>query len=223
MTRAELARLIDHSVLRPEATEGDIRTGADIVRRWTIAYYCVQPYWVATAAQLLVDTNARIVTVVGFPHGCDRSDVKAHGAAAAHADGAQEIDMVLNVGALKSGMPIGAQRRRRVRENVDGLPSLGRCDRCRCPVAPRPSRTRFRCESVRRDSHAGGRFGDDRGGRQSNRRIGQRRNSRGAGARLSRLHLRRHRKPHGNDKTVAMVGRTQLDGRVMRVGDPLDD
>ena len=103
MTRAELARLIDHSVLRPEATEGDIRTGADVVRRWKIAYYCVQPCWVAHAAQLLVDTNARIVTVVGFPHGCDRSDVKAHGAAAALADGAQEIDMVLNIGALKSG------------------------------------------------------------------------------------------------------------------------
>jgi len=110
VTRAELARLIDHSVLRPEATEGDIRTGADIVRRWTIAYYCVQPYWVATAAQLLVDTNARIVTVVGFPHGCDRSDVKAHGAAAAHADGAQEIDMVLNVGALKSGDTVAVGR-----------------------------------------------------------------------------------------------------------------
>src|SRR5437763_1969185 len=81
VTRAELARLIDPSVLRPEATEGDIRTGADVVRRWKIAYYCVQPRWVAHAAQLLVDTNARIVTVVGFPHGCDRSDVKAHGAA----------------------------------------------------------------------------------------------------------------------------------------------
>ena len=103
MTRAELARLIDHSVLRPEATEGDIRAGADVVRRWQIAFYCVQPCWAADAAQLLADTNARIVTVVGFPHGCDRSDVKARGAAAAHADGALEIDMVLNIGALKSG------------------------------------------------------------------------------------------------------------------------
>jgi deoxyribose-phosphate aldolase len=103
VTHAELARLIDHSVLKPEATEGDIHTGADVVRRWEIAFYCVQPCWVATAAQLLADTNARIVTVVGFPHGCDRSDVKAYGAAAAHADGAHEIDMVLNIGALKSG------------------------------------------------------------------------------------------------------------------------
>jgi deoxyribose-phosphate aldolase len=103
VTRAELARLIDHSVLRPEATEGDICAGADLVRRWKIAFYCVQPWWVARAAKLLADTNARIVTVVGFPHGCDRSDIKARGAAAAHADGAQEIDMVINIGALKSG------------------------------------------------------------------------------------------------------------------------
>ena len=102
MTRAELARLIDHSVLRPEATEGDIRTGADVVRRWKIAYYCVQPCWVAHAAQLLVDTNARIVTVVGFPHGCERAEVKARAAALAVADGAGEIDMVMNIGALKS-------------------------------------------------------------------------------------------------------------------------
>jgi deoxyribose-phosphate aldolase len=63
----------------------------------------VQPCWIANAAQLLADTDARIVAVVGFPHGCDRSDLKARGAAAAHADGAQEIDMVLNIGALKSG------------------------------------------------------------------------------------------------------------------------
>ena len=103
MTRAELARLIDHSVLRPESTEDDIRMGADVVRRWKIGFYCVQPCWVASAAQLLADTGARIVTVVGFPHGCDRSDIKAYGAAAAHADGAHEIDMVLNIGALKSG------------------------------------------------------------------------------------------------------------------------
>ena len=110
MTRSELAHLIDHSVLKPEASADDIRAGADVVRRWKIAFYCVQPCWVATAAQLLADTNARIVTVVGFPHGCDRSDVKARGAAAAHDDGAREIDMVLNIGALKSGDTITAGR-----------------------------------------------------------------------------------------------------------------
>ena len=110
MTRAELARLIDHSVLRPESTEDDIRTGADVVRRWKIGFYCVQPCWIAHAAQLLADTSARIVAVVGFPHGCDRADVKARGAALAHDDGAHEIDMVLNIGALKSGDTVAAGR-----------------------------------------------------------------------------------------------------------------
>ena len=110
MTRAELARLIDHSVLRPESTVDDIRAGADAVRRWSIAFYCVQPCWVAHAAQLLADTSARIVTVVGFPHGCDRADVKARGAALAHDDGAHEIDMVLNIGTLKSGDTVAAGR-----------------------------------------------------------------------------------------------------------------
>jgi deoxyribose-phosphate aldolase len=110
VTRSELAHLIDHSVLKPESSADDIRAGADLVRRWEIAFYCVQPCWVATAAQLLADTTAQIVTVIGFPHGCDRSDVKARGAAAAHADGAREIDMVLNIGALKSGDTITVGR-----------------------------------------------------------------------------------------------------------------
>jgi deoxyribose-phosphate aldolase len=103
MTRAELARLLDHSVLKPEATEQQVREGADVVRDWQIAFYCVQPCWVTLAASLLAGTDACIVSVVGFPHGCDRSEVKARAAALAIADGAGEIDMVLNLGALKTG------------------------------------------------------------------------------------------------------------------------
>ena len=103
MNRAELARLIDHSVLKPEATEADIRAGAAIVRAWNIGFYCVQPCWVRAAAAALEGTDARIVTVAGFPHGCDRADVKANAAALAVAEGAAEVDMVQNFGALKSG------------------------------------------------------------------------------------------------------------------------
>ena len=103
MTRSELAQMLDHSVLKPEATEHDVRAGADIVRGWRIGYYCVQPCWVAFAAQALAGTEAGIVSVVGFPHGCDRPEVKASAAARAVADGAAEIDMVLSFGALKSG------------------------------------------------------------------------------------------------------------------------
>ena len=103
ITRAELARLLDHSVLKPEATERQIREGANIAREWRIGFYCVQPCWVKLATDVLADADACTVSVVGFPHGCDRPAVKARATALAVADGAGEIDMVINVGALKSG------------------------------------------------------------------------------------------------------------------------
>ena len=103
MTRIELARQLDHSVLKPEATEHDIRAGADVVRDWLIGFYCVQPCWVRIAAEALAGADARIVSVVGFPHGCDHPEVKLRAAAIATAEGAGEIDMVMNFGALKSG------------------------------------------------------------------------------------------------------------------------
>lgn len=103
MTREELARLLDHSVLRPESTEADIIAGADLVRRWAIGFYCVQPSFVSVAAGVLEGSGARVVSVAGFPHGCARSVVKAQEATLAVQDGAAEVDMVLNVGKLKSG------------------------------------------------------------------------------------------------------------------------
>jgi deoxyribose-phosphate aldolase len=72
VTRAELARLLDHSVLKPESNEREVRAGANLVREWRIGYYCVQAYWVELAAQALAGTDARVVAVVGFPHGQDR-------------------------------------------------------------------------------------------------------------------------------------------------------
>src|SRR5205814_7523824 len=103
MTRAELAQLLDHSVLKPEATERDIREGADIVRSWCIGFYCVQPCWVKLAAEMLAGTDACIVSVVGFPHGCDRSDVKAQAALLAVGEGGRDMDLVMNFGPLKGG------------------------------------------------------------------------------------------------------------------------
>ena len=103
MTRRELARLLDHSVLKPDATLDDIRSGADTARALGVGFYCVQPYWVQRATEALVGSDARIVSVVGFPHGCDRADVKARAAETAVADGAREIDTVMNFGALRSG------------------------------------------------------------------------------------------------------------------------
>jgi deoxyribose-phosphate aldolase len=103
VTRSELARMLDHSVLKPESTADDIRAGIDVVRVWRIGYFCVQPCWVKLAAGALADANAGVVSVVGFPHGTDRAETKARAAVLARADGAREIDTVLNIGALKSG------------------------------------------------------------------------------------------------------------------------
>lgn len=103
MTRSELARRLDHSVLKPEATLADVLAGGDVVRQWHIGYYCVQPCWVAEAVRALGGTDALVISVVGFPHGASRTPTKAAEARLAVADGAREVDMVVNLGALKSG------------------------------------------------------------------------------------------------------------------------
>ncbi len=103
MNRAELASLLDHSLLKPEATEQDIIAQTDVVRQWGIGFFCVQPGYVSLAAGALRDSRTRVVSVVGFPHGCDRSTVKVHAAELAVQDGAAEVDMVMNIGRLKSG------------------------------------------------------------------------------------------------------------------------
>jgi deoxyribose-phosphate aldolase len=103
MNRADLARMIDHSLLRPDCTEAEILAGAEAVREWGIGFYCVQPSYVSLASGALSGSVARVVSVVGFPHGCDRSSVKALAAELAVRDGAAEVDMVMNIGRLKSG------------------------------------------------------------------------------------------------------------------------
>ena len=107
MKRSELARLIDHSVLKPETTAEDIQAGAAIVRQWNVGYYCVQPCWVPLAVESLAGSPALVIAVAGFPHGCDLPAVKARAAELAIADGAREIDMVLNLGALCSADAAG--------------------------------------------------------------------------------------------------------------------
>ena len=95
--------MLDHSVLKPEATEADIVAGAEIVATWNIGFYCVQPCWVRQACSALAGTGAHVVTVAGFPHGCDATEVKARTAVIAVGEGALEVDVVQNFGLLKSG------------------------------------------------------------------------------------------------------------------------
>ena len=102
MIRADLARLLDHSVLKPEATRREVLEGAALVRAWNIGQYCVQPGWVREAAGAL-QGSALVASVIGFPHGCEPGEVKAHAAEIAVRDGAREIDMVIQLGRLKDG------------------------------------------------------------------------------------------------------------------------
>ncbi len=97
------ASLVDHTLLKPEATETDIKRLCDEAAQFRFASVCVNPTWVRAAACNLRGTNLPVCTVIGFPLGATLPDVKAYEARRAILDGAREVDMVINVGALKSG------------------------------------------------------------------------------------------------------------------------
>jgi len=99
----DLARFIDHTLLRPDATAADIDTLCEEARTFGFAAVCVNPTWVRRCAQNLRGSDVRVASVVGFPFGAGTTEVKAMEARRAIRDGAREIDMVINVGALKSG------------------------------------------------------------------------------------------------------------------------
>jgi deoxyribose-phosphate aldolase len=99
----DLASFIDHTKLSPQATASDIDRLCDEARDFGFAAVCVNPVWVRTAAQKLRGSDVRIASVVGFPLGANAPEVKALEARRALRDGAREIDMVLNIGALKGG------------------------------------------------------------------------------------------------------------------------
>lgn len=100
---ADLAPLIDHTLLKPEATEAQVRQLCAEAKQYGFASVCVNPTWVPLSAQLLKGTPVKVCTVIGFPLGATDTQTKADETRHAIANGAQEIDMVLNVGALKSG------------------------------------------------------------------------------------------------------------------------
>jgi len=97
------ASLIDHTLLKPEATDEDIRVLCEEAARYRFASVCVNPTWVRAAVCNLQGSGVPVCTVIGFPLGATLADVKAYEARRAIFDGAREVDMVINVGALKSG------------------------------------------------------------------------------------------------------------------------
>lgn len=99
----ELNKYIDHTILQPEATESEVIAVIDEAKAYHFASVCLEPTWVELAAERLKDSDVKVCTVIGFPLGATTSAVKAYEAKEAVEHGADEVDMVMNIGAMKSG------------------------------------------------------------------------------------------------------------------------
>jgi len=102
-TESEIARLIDHTLLKPDATQNEIAKLCAEALQYHFASVCVNPWNVGQAAEILRGSDVKVCTVVGFPLGATLPEVKVFEAQKSIERGAQEIDMVINIGALKSG------------------------------------------------------------------------------------------------------------------------
>ena len=100
--RKQLAKLIDHTLLKPNATKDDITRLCEEAKKYEFWSVCVNPTYVSLAAKVLQETDVKVCSVVGFPLGANTPEVKAFEAEKAIDDGASEIDMVINIGALRS-------------------------------------------------------------------------------------------------------------------------
>jgi deoxyribose-phosphate aldolase len=103
LTYEDVAKTIDHSLLRPELDDEFIADGCRLAARYQVASVCCRPADVKRAAELLAGTGVAVGTVIGFPHGGTTTEVKVFEAEQALRDGATELDMVINIGALRSG------------------------------------------------------------------------------------------------------------------------
>jgi deoxyribose-phosphate aldolase len=98
-----VARLIDHTILKPEATRDEVRQVCTEALKFEFASVCVNPFWAKFAAGELGDSPVKVCTVAGFPLGATSTSAKVAETLAAMRDGAREIDMVINIGALRGG------------------------------------------------------------------------------------------------------------------------
>lgn len=117
LNRREIARLIDHTLLKPEAAPEQVRQICREAREWGFFSVCINPIFVPLAMEELAGSGVKVSTVIGFPLGATTTAVKALEAREAAAAGAAEVDMVLPVGALKAGDC------RRVRNDISGVVS----------------------------------------------------------------------------------------------------
>lgn len=104
LTTEKLAKVFDHAILRPEQTTEDVIKGCELAKKYKLASVCVKPCDVAQASELLADTDVMVGTVISFPHGNSSTAGKVAESLQAIEDGAIELDVVLNIGHLKSGL-----------------------------------------------------------------------------------------------------------------------
>jgi deoxyribose-phosphate aldolase len=109
LTERDIAKTIDHSLLRPELDDPFVEDGCRLAAEYDVASVCVPPVHVRRAAGILAGTDVAVGTVVGFPHGYATTATKLDETRRALADGATEIDMVIQIGALKSGRDADVQ------------------------------------------------------------------------------------------------------------------
>ncbi|HEX2755962.1 MAG TPA: deoxyribose-phosphate aldolase [Candidatus Limnocylindrales bacterium] len=103
LTERDLAKAIDHSLLRPELDDAFVEAGCRLAAEYDVASVCVRPVDVHRAVAILDGTDVKVGTVIGFPHGNSTTATKVYEAHRALEDGAVELDMVIDIGALKSG------------------------------------------------------------------------------------------------------------------------
>lgn len=102
ISNLELSRLIDHTMLKPETTAEEIRTLCEEAKKYNFASVCINPCYVRLCAQMLENSNTKVCTVIGFPLGSTTTETKRFEAEQALKNGAEEIDMVINIGMLKN-------------------------------------------------------------------------------------------------------------------------
>lgn len=103
ISERDLAATLDHAILKPELTRDAVDAELDIAAEWGVFSVCVRPSDVAYAVERLAATDVAVGTVIGFPHGTTSTATKVAEVGQARADGAVEFDMVVNIGALRSG------------------------------------------------------------------------------------------------------------------------
>ncbi len=101
-TYAQIAKMIDHSLLQQTLTDAELDRGCGVAREYDVASVCIKPYYVGRAAQLLAGSTVAVGTTIGFPHGGHVTAIKVAEADRAIADGARELDMVVNIGKVLS-------------------------------------------------------------------------------------------------------------------------